>query len=104
MLSAKIWAALIILTTGAYINAATNRDISGIWESWTVLYAASKINSTSKNYLTEKLRLNDRAMYSSPSPWLLMQRINLYSLAGIDSSFEQERLKTLWNINLDKGK
>lgn len=106
MLSAKIWAALIILTTGAYINAATNRDISGIWESWTVLYAASKINTKSTYKLAEKLRLNNRAMLSSPSPWLIVQRIELYSTGGDTKccKWERERLKTLWNIDTDNLK
>jgi len=106
MLSAKIWAALIILITGAYINAAIYKDSIGIWESWNVLYAASKINTKSIYRHTEKLRLNNRALLSAPSPWLLMQRIELYSTVGNTEccSFERERLKTLWNINLDKGK
>lgn len=100
----KIWAALIILTTGAYINAATNRDTIGIWESWTVLYSAYKINADSDLYIDRKIELNQRAIYSAPAPWNLIQRIKLLQYLEVDSSFERERLKTLWNINLDKGK
>jgi hypothetical protein len=96
--SNKIWGILIILTTGVYISAATYKDI-GVWENWRILYAARKINSTSAYKHTEKLWLNDRAMRSSPSPWLIMQRIDLYNTIGNTEccTFEKERLKTLWN-------
>lgn len=101
MLSAKIWGALIILTTGVYINAATYRDTLGIWESWNILYVARRINTTSAINYERKFNLNTRAMQSAPSPFGIIQRIRLLELTGEDSNFERERLKTLWNIDFN---
>ena len=103
MLSAKIWAALLISITVAYISAVTHKDTFGLWTSWNVLYSASKINAKSTAYIDRKIALNEMAIRSAPAPWNLMQRIELLNAVEVDSNFEKERLKTLWNINFDKG-
>lgn len=95
----KIWAALIISATAVYISAATHKDIFGVWTSWNVLYSASKINAKSSAYIDRKLALNQMAIHSAPAPWNLIQRIELLNAVEVDSSFEKERLKTLWSIS-----
>lgn len=99
MQSSKIWGILIILTAGVYISAITYKDPIGVWESWNILYVAHRINATSIVNYERKLSLNTRAMHSAPSPYGIIQRIKLLALAEEDSSFEKERLKTIWNID-----
>lgn len=100
--SNKIWGVLILSITGAYISAATYKDPIGLWNHWNVLYIAYKINAKSDMYIDRKLELNERAILSAAAPWSLVQRIKLLQHVGKDSSFERERLKTLWNTTYEK--
>ena len=98
----KLVGLLIIIITGGYSSVHLHqRDPVGIWESWDVLWKAYKINSGSEAFYQEKLRINDRAMHSSPSPWLIMQRCELLALRGEFCYREQERLKTIWRITIN---
>jgi len=88
---------LIICCCVSYVNAVAVEDKLGLWNHWTVLYRAWKINANSIIKIDDKLELNQLALQSAPSPWLIRQRIKLLQLQNKDVSWEKERLKIIFN-------